>query len=57
MNDCYINDALRIKVIEENDEAVQYVDNYAYFSVDFFDVTDKISEERKEYLKYILLLH
>jgi len=42
-----VNDALRIKVIEENDEAVQYVDNYAYFSVDFFDVTDKISEERK----------
>jgi len=43
-----VNDALRIKVIEENDEAVQYVDNYAYFSVDFFDVTDKTPEERKE---------
>jgi len=43
-----VNDALRIKVIEENDEAVQYVDNYAYFSVDFFDVTDKTEEERKE---------
>ncbi len=42
-----VNDALRLKVIEENEEAVQYVDNYNYFNVDFFDVTDKSSQERR----------
>lgn len=43
-----VNDALRIKVIEENDEAVQYVEKYNYFDVDFFDVTSKSKEEREE---------
>ena len=43
-----VNDAFRIKIAHENGDVVQYVDKYEYFSVDFFDVTNKTIEERKQ---------
>ncbi|MDP4093203.1 MAG: amino acid adenylation domain-containing protein [Bacillota bacterium] len=40
------NDALRLRLIEENGEVKQYVKDYSYFKVDFFDFTGSDAESR-----------
>ncbi len=43
-----VNDALRLKLVREDEEVYQYVEKYNYFSVDYFNLENESEEKRKE---------
>ena len=50
-----VNDALRLKIMKDENNTYQYIEQYRWFNVDYFDITNQESISKEELEKKLLL--